>query len=1164
MTTPGPISPLPSLSRVLAGILLAALATAPSAQAQYLYLDSNGDGIHTAADVLQPSGSTTFDVWIITDHNRDGTAAVCPTADGALTINSYEFILHAVNGTVTYGAFVNQRPEMNTPITAASNTVDFHIGFGGVTLNPPGAYKLATITVTPATGTPALEFAPSTPLGGTFITAFGSQCSGNDMDNTLKLGLDWFDADGAAYGGVANHPPVLAAIADVTVPEGTTTDIGLTATDLDGQPLSFSLLSGPMFVTVTTTMPGAGTATGNAHVAPAYTDSGSYTAAVSVTDGIGTDSKSFAIRVPNVNRAPVLAQPKDMMPTAGVEMAQILNATDPDGDPVTFLKVAGPMWMAVTTTVPGGGGLPATGMVTLTPGTMDTGMFTGTVGVTDGTLSDSKSFTITVRPTGGTLMLKAPMMAMGDEGDLLTFNVSAVVMAGVHVTLTAMALPMGSTFVDHGDNTGTFTWVPVFNQAGMYAPMFSGDDGMGGTGTVTVNLTITNVTRAVALAQPLDMEVTEGQLASQTLYGFDANGDPLSFSKVSGPSYLAVSTSMPGAGYGQGLAELAPGFTDAGAESATVAVSDGVNREERSFHIHVIDAGAGPAPGAPPFVAPPMRLNTLMTPHTVAMGDLNGDGRLDLAVANLNSAKVSIFLGKGDGTFGMRADYPTMMMPHTVVIHDLNGDGKPDLTVSNMGSNAIGVLLGNGDGTFQPMQTFPMPGSPMFCGVADFDGDGIPDVVATDRTNGSLAVFKGKGDGTLQYLQETMTGAGAHGLVIGDVNHDGKLDVVVANPGAGTVSVLLGRGDLTFRKLPDFTTSAPHTVSLGDLNGDGKPDLCVVNYDAGTVSICLGAGDGTFGPPADIPTGAHAHGSFIADVDGDGLPDLLVANEQANTLSVLMGHGDGTFDPKVDFATDAGAHSIAVGDLNGDGAPDVAISNINANTVNVFLNRRPPVLAAHAFTDAGSRMLRLMVPEGVWTVSVEPLAGGFRVQDVIPSSLALISEAGTGRVARIAAMSGKPMIAADRDHDGIPDLQVPFSMADLTRLFGLAPGWRNVTATIQGDLTDGRRFRGTFPVTLFYPPGLMRKGASVAPNPLNPEAVLSFETAAPGRVTVRVYDVTGRLVRTVLDEPAVAAGAHTLRIDGRDARGARLASGVYFFRVSAPDGERTGRFAILK
>src|SRR5258707_675696 len=90
---------------------LALCLLAVPAQAQYMFLDADGDGLHTAADVVNQAGTTTFDVWIRTDTNRDGTSATCSSGDGALDIRSYQFILHAVEGTVTWGAFTNAQPQ---------------------------------------------------------------------------------------------------------------------------------------------------------------------------------------------------------------------------------------------------------------------------------------------------------------------------------------------------------------------------------------------------------------------------------------------------------------------------------------------------------------------------------------------------------------------------------------------------------------------------------------------------------------------------------------------------------------------------------------------------------------------------------------------------------------------------------------------------------------------------------------------------------------------------------------------------------------------------------------------------------------------------------------------------------------------------------------------
>src|SRR3954471_15992935 len=96
----------------LSCVLFALLGlVAASADAQYMYLDSNGDGVHTSSDVVSPSGTTTFDVWIRTNANRDGTSAICSSGDGPLDIRSYQFILHASEGTVSWGAYTNAQPQ---------------------------------------------------------------------------------------------------------------------------------------------------------------------------------------------------------------------------------------------------------------------------------------------------------------------------------------------------------------------------------------------------------------------------------------------------------------------------------------------------------------------------------------------------------------------------------------------------------------------------------------------------------------------------------------------------------------------------------------------------------------------------------------------------------------------------------------------------------------------------------------------------------------------------------------------------------------------------------------------------------------------------------------------------------------------------------------------
>jgi hypothetical protein len=330
-------------------------------------------------------------------------------------------------------------------------------------------------------------------------------------------------------------------------------------------------------------------------------------------------------------------------------------------------------------------------------------------------------------------------------------------------------------------------------------------------------------------------------------------------------------------------------------------------------------------------------------PYCVAIGDLNGDGRLDLATANEESNTVSVLLGNGDGTFGPKSDYGAGSNPFSVAIGDLNGDGKPDLAVANAGSGTVSVLMGSGDGSFGPKTDYGTSWQARSVAIGDLNGDGNPDLAVANGYN-NVSVFLGSGGGVFGARTDYGTDPYPCCVAIGDLNGDGKLDLAVANVGGNppytsTVSVLLGSGDGTFGPQSSYGAgSGPFCVALGDLSGDGKPDLSVANYWSNTVSVLLGNGDGTFGPKSDYGAGSNPTSVAVADLDGDGQPDLVATNGASNTASVFLGNGDGTFGPKDDYGTSVGPRSVGIGDLNGDGKPDLAVANVGSDSVSVLIN----------------------------------------------------------------------------------------------------------------------------------------------------------------------------------------------------------------------------------
>ena len=343
--------------------------------------------------------------------------------------------------------------------------------------------------------------------------------------------------------------------------------------------------------------------------------------------------------------------------------------------------------------------------------------------------------------------------------------------------------------------------------------------------------------------------------------------------------------------------------------------------------------------------------------NSVAAGDFNGDGKLDLATANWYGNSVSVLPGSGDGTFAANVEYGSGSGPISVTAGDFNGDGKPDLATASFYDNTVSVLLGNGDGTFAASVGYAVGISPCSVVAGDFNGDGKLDIATANLDGNSVSILLGNGDGTFAAGVGYAVGSSPCSVVAGDFNGDGELDLAIANSGGNNVSVLLGNGDGTFSANVEYTSgSGPISVTAGDFNGDGKPDLATASYYDNTVSVLMGHGDGTFAAEARYAVGCYGVSSAIGpysvttgDFNGDGKLDIAEANSGPATISVLPGNGDGTFTAHIDYGTGLFPISVTVGDFNKDGKLDIATANANGNSVSVLLGNSP-YAAASAIT----------------------------------------------------------------------------------------------------------------------------------------------------------------------------------------------------------------------
>ena len=247
----------------------------------------------------------------------------------------------------------------------------------------------------------------------------------------------------------------------------------------------------------------------------------------------------------------------------------------------------------------------------------------------------------------------------------------------------------------------------------------------------------------------------------------------------------------------------------------------------------------------------------------------------------------------GDGSFGAKLDYATRLSPYSVAIGDLNGDGTLDLAVATRdddvsGSGAISVLMNTGAGAFGAGDVYPIEADPAAVTIGDVNGDGSGDLATANSYAGTLSVLLNDGDGHFTPRRDYPTGDWAPSVAIGDLNADGRAELVAGHFGK-MVSVFFNRGDGTFEVPREHQPGRyPNAVAIGDLNGDGAPDLATANFQSNTVSVLANWGDGSFMARRDFRTAEDPWSIAIGDLNGDGKPELVTASESSDAVSVLL------------------------------------------------------------------------------------------------------------------------------------------------------------------------------------------------------------------------------------------------------------------------------------
>ena len=311
-----------------------------------------------------------------------------------------------------------------------------------------------------------------------------------------------------------------------------------------------------------------------------------------------------------------------------------------------------------------------------------------------------------------------------------------------------------------------------------------------------------------------------------------------------------------------------------------------------------------------------------LNPFGVISADLNRDGFDEIIAANFGTNTLSVLLNNTDRTFSSAGTYTVGTSsnpgPIALAMNDFNGDGKIDIVVANYNDSSVSVLLGTGSRVLGNATNFNVGAGPMCVWTADFNGDKKIDIVTANKTANTLTILPGLGNGSFGTPQTITLFPGGNPqptyVFAADLNSDSKADLVVANYGSNTVSVLLAQANNTFQISSNYTVGInPRSILVRDLDRNGMPDLAIANSGSSSVSILRNRGDGTFDYSGDFLVGTSPTIVWGSNFDGDDATDLAISNYGDNTISILRYSGPLAYNSQISLLED---HPVAI-TLNG-------------------------------------------------------------------------------------------------------------------------------------------------------------------------------------------------------------------------------------------------------
>lgn len=334
--------------------------------------------------------------------------------------------------------------------------------------------------------------------------------------------------------------------------------------------------------------------------------------------------------------------------------------------------------------------------------------------------------------------------------------------------------------------------------------------------------------------------------------------------------------------------------------------------------------------------------STGSSPSAAKIGDLDGDGRNDIAVVN-RQGNLQLFFNTGAGSFqrvSLNGLWPSDSTTFDVDIGDLNGDGRKDIAVAfSTSSGAISVLLNQGNRTFAAPVSYDSCQSSRGVAIADLDQDGDNDLADINQCSRS-GVLLNRGQGSFIFNGVYGSGTFSRSIVLADFNRDGFKDIAYVNRTVGgNVTVVFNNGDGSFGP-PSFHYAGdiPDDLTTGDFDGEGTTDIAIANSYYSQIIILFNSTDGSFPGYSEI-TGTDTPTSITSgDFNGDGRLDFAVASQGNNRISVFLKQNGYNFSDPIDFSVGQSPVDIAAGNLDGDSLPDLVTVNQSSGNITVLFS----------------------------------------------------------------------------------------------------------------------------------------------------------------------------------------------------------------------------------